>query len=109
MTDRLQALLTSLECLGPDDQKDLIINEVIETGGVYCAPRPVDTDNWSSHLCEMRLHGISASGATEEETIRNWKKAAQQVAFPVESDGFITVHPPIAPLAARPDRQTASG
>lgn len=97
--NRLQRLLTTLECLTPDDKRDVIVSEVIETGGTYCPPPPEGSDAWASHLYELHLHGITGRGSSEAEAVRSWTKAAKAVAFPAEDDGFITVHPPLAARA----------
>jgi len=74
--DRLTTFLINLECLDAEERKDAIANEVLETGGVYVPPPNGDT--WASHVFEINLHGVSAMGATEEETIRNWTKYANR-------------------------------
>ncbi|PIE15299.1 MAG: hypothetical protein CSA68_07305 [Rhodobacterales bacterium] len=75
----------------PEGQKDAFFNEIMESGGSYVAPGGNDR---SSHLFEISLHGVVAYGSSEDEAIRNWKKAARAQAPLVEDDGFITVHPP---------------
>lgn len=70
----LQDFLLNLECLNTAGQKEAIMTEVIESGGTYVPPT---RGNWSSHLFEIALHGVNAYGASEDEAIRNWKKAAR--------------------------------
>lgn len=91
LNDRLTAFLLNLECLDSAGQKDAFMNEVMENGGSYVPPADAAQ---SSHLFEIALHGVNAYGASEDEAIRNWTKAAKAVAPLIEDDGFITVHPP---------------
>jgi len=70
--DRLPHFLLNLECLGPAGQIEAIINECNEANGYFHAP----VRN-RSHFWELSLHGIYGTGASEEQAIRNWKKAAQ--------------------------------
>ena len=70
--DRLPRFLLNLECLGPAGQREAVINECNEANGYFHAPA-----RNRSHLWELRLHGIYVTGASEEQAIRNWKKAAQ--------------------------------
>ena len=77
LNDRLTAFLLNLECLDIAGQKDAFMNEVMECGGSYVPP--VDAAQ-SSHMFEIALHGVNAYGASEEETIRNWTKAAKTIA-----------------------------
>jgi len=74
--DRLTAFLLNLEVQGPEGRIDAIANEALETGGTY-VPRP-SGDTWASPFHEINLHDISATGATAEEAIRNWTKAAHR-------------------------------
>lgn len=90
--DNHTAFLLNLECLDMAGQRDAFMNEVIESGGSYVRP---NGDDWSSHLFEIALHGVVAYGSSEDEAIRNWKKAARSQAPLIEDDGFITVHPPL--------------
>lgn len=85
--DRLTAFLLTLECLDPAGRTDAFMNEVMECGGTYVAPQP---DDRTSHLFEIALHGISGWGASEEEAIRRWTKAARAGA----GDIPITIDPP---------------
>ncbi len=75
--ERIHAFLLNLECLGPEGQKDAFMNEVMENGGSYVPPAG---DDWASHLFEISLHGVVAYGSSEDEAIRNWKKAARAAA-----------------------------
>ena len=70
--DRLPRFLLNLECLGPAGQREAIINECNEANGSFNAPA-----HNRSHLWELSLHGIYVTGASEEQAIQNWKKAAQ--------------------------------
>ncbi len=90
--DRLPSFLLNLECLDMAGKIDAFINEVIETGGSYVAP--ADNDTWASHLFEISLHSVSATGANEEEAIRNWIRAARCHLPDSEDDGLGTTRPP---------------
>ena len=70
--DRLPHFLMNLECLGPAGQREAVINECNAANGSFHAPALN-----RSHLWELSLHGIYVTGASEEQAIRNWKKAAQ--------------------------------
>lgn len=94
--NRSMVFLRNLEQLSAIGQHDAFINEVLECNGHFIAPK-----HNQSHLWELHLHGINATGATEEEAIANWKRLACK-SFPteeIEDDGFITVHPPLNALA----------
>lgn len=92
--NRLAQFLSTLDRLSPVALQDAVVNEVIETGGSYCPPPPEGSDAWASHLFEIALHGVTATGMSEAEAIRNWRKAAQAICPTSEADGFLTVHPP---------------
>lgn len=88
--NRALAFLQNLENLSATGQHDAFINEVLESNGYFTAPK-----HDRSHLWELSLHGIAASGSNEEEAIANWKRLARK-SFPteeIEDDGFITVYP----------------
>lgn len=88
--NRALAFLQNLERLSATDQHDAFVNEVLESNGYLTAPK-----HDQSHLWELALHGIAATGANEEEAIANWKRLARK-SFPnedIEADGFITVYP----------------
>ena len=93
--NRALAFLQNLEHLSATGQHDAFVNEVLESNGYFTAPK-----HDQSHLWELSLHGIVATGANEEEAIANWKRLARK-AFPtgeIEDDGFITVYPPRAQI-----------
>ena len=87
---RALTFLQNLENLSATGQHDAFINEVLENNGYFTAPK-----HDQSHLWELSLHGIDASGLNEEEAIANWKRLARNSlrAEEIEADGFITVHP----------------
>jgi hypothetical protein len=94
--NRAQAFLHNLDRLSATGQHDAFINEVLESNGFFIAPK-----HDQSHLWELSLHGINATGANEEEAIANWKRLAIK-AMPddqMEDDGFVTVHPPLYQIA----------
>lgn len=70
---RRATFLASLDRHDATGQFDAICNEVFETAGQFCRP-----DGRLSHLWELTLHGIAATGATEEEAIANWKRLARR-------------------------------
>lgn len=69
--DRLPNFLMTLELLDAAGRHDAFMNEVMETGGSLTSPQ-----RNQSHLWEINLHGQVATGHTEEEAIRNWRRAA---------------------------------
>ncbi|AVO36618.1 hypothetical protein [Pukyongiella litopenaei] len=71
--DRLPAFLRNLDRLDASGQRDAVVNEVLETFGWMTPPAGDCTHQW-----ELDLHGIAASGASEEEAIANWKRLARQ-------------------------------
>lgn len=89
--NRALTFLHNLDRLSVQGQQDAFVNEVLESNGCFTAPK-----HDRSHLWELCLHGINATGATEEEAIANWKRLAHKPRAqpPVEDDGFVTVHPP---------------
>ena len=71
---RLQITVERLEAT-PDveERHDLIAGEIIQAGGVWSVP----SDAHGDALCEIRLHGISASALGLQDTLRAWIKAAK--------------------------------
>lgn len=97
LSHRLAAFLQNLDHMSAEGQQDAFINEVIENFGSFTPP-----SGDRSHQWELQLHGITASGANEEEAIANWKRLALKQHPPeedIEDDGFITVHPTREQLA----------
>jgi len=93
--NRLAAFLNNLDRLAADDHFDAFVNEIMETSGRFDTAPDGGVGLW-----KLRLHGISAHGATEQEAIDNWRREAR-LACPqdeAEDDGFITIHPPIKKL-----------
>ena len=89
--DLVHAFLLKLDGLDVAGQIQAFIDEAIDNGGNYLSP---GTKGQCSHLFEISLHNIFATGASDDEAIRNWKKVARAKMTPVEGDGFITVYPP---------------
>ncbi len=89
--DRLHAFLRQLEHLDNVDLVDAFINETIENGGHYCTPKSGGVQN---HDFKITLYNIHASGADEEDALRNWIHAARAHVKIIEDDGLITVHLP---------------
>ena len=73
--DRMHSFLINLECLDRAGQHDAVVAEVLETYGLFRAP-----SGRRSHLWQLDLHGISATGASDEEAIANWKRLAHATA-----------------------------
>lgn len=71
--DRLSQILTTAEVAGRSARRDLIANEIIECGGTYTPAKPN-----LSHVFEISLHGVSATGFDEDEAISNWIKNASR-------------------------------
>ena len=69
--DRLHAFLLNLECLDAAGQRDALINECNEAKGHFIPPT-----RHLQHLWELDLHGIYATGPSEDDAIRTWKKTA---------------------------------
>lgn len=72
--DRLEQMLNSLELLDKIGQHDAIINEVIETGGWFGAPKNMPSA--PQGLIEITLHGVMAYGACASEACANWIASA---------------------------------
>lgn len=68
---RIGRFLINLECLDIAGRHDAVVAEVHETNGHFHAP-----SGRLSHLWDLRLHSITASGASVEEAIANWKRLA---------------------------------
>lgn len=103
---RLHGFIASLEYVNSIEEKqNAFMRECQECGGSYTPAHP---DQAGSHLFEIKLHGESASGSSDEEVMRNWLRVATAKLAMTEDDGFITVHPPMntwdkqqAPMAAQ--------
>ena len=72
--DPLNVFLTRLEGRTKDQQCEAIINECLEGNGCFQAPDP---NSWSSHMFEICLYGVTASGGSEAEVVTNWIRAAK--------------------------------
>lgn len=73
--DRLAALLRALDRIPYAGRLDAIVNEVIETGGVYRVPNAASAG--ARFYCELHLHGVIGTGRDEAAMIENWIKAAR--------------------------------
>lgn len=71
----IEHLLIRLGSQSLPDRIDTMINAALETNGYYELPRAADT--WSSQMVEIKSHGVSADGSSQEEAIRNWMKVAK--------------------------------
>lgn len=89
--ERLSSFLINLECLDAAGQRDAFVNEILETGGSYTAPRGNEQVN---HLFEIALHGIIAYGSCERAAIREWVKSAREhiLVRDIETETSITIH-----------------
>lgn len=67
--DRLTRLLITLETLSPTARRDLLVQEVIETGGAWPAISPAPFEFW--------LHGIVGRGATMADAVADWQRSAR--------------------------------
>lgn len=74
--DRLRTFVDRLTKTPGDQRHDVMMNEVIENGGIYVPPT---SDGWSAALFEISLHSVVARGTTEEEAIESWRRAAQRM------------------------------
>ncbi len=70
-------LLNRLAFVGDVRQIDLFRNAVRSCGGAYVMPQA--GDRAGTHLVEVGLHGITASGRDEAEAIYNWKRIANRL------------------------------
>lgn len=73
--DRLTALLHALDRIPYAGRVDAIVNEVIETKGIYRVPNPATAG--ARYFCELHLHGITAHGNDEADMITNWIDTAR--------------------------------
>lgn len=97
LNDRRATFLRGLDHLSMAGKKDAFMNEVMECGGSYVPPVSAAQPANPSHLFEIALHDVNAYGATEEEAIRNWMKAATAQTSqpaPIEAEGGIAAQPP---------------
>lgn len=86
LDDRAARFASRLAATPYDERPDAVANEVIETGGFYCA-------GISKGLFELSLHGLTTIGDTEASAISAWLRLAQRRAPPeIEEDGFVTVY-----------------
>lgn len=95
--ERVKSFLINLEPLIGDGRTDAFINECMETGGTYTDPKFA---TGATHLFEINLHGIHATGSSHEEVQRNWSKLTRRFSPDVEDDGFVTIHPPLPQAVA---------
>lgn len=72
--NRLEQMLDSLELLDNIVQHDAIINEVIETGGWFGAPKSMPSG--AQGMIQITLHGVTAYGACASEACNNWIASA---------------------------------
>lgn len=79
LRSRRARFIGQLAHLSQTEKQDAFANEAIETGGSMIPP---NTNNRSSHLFEISLHGATGYGATEDEAMRNWLRAANAIEQP---------------------------
>lgn len=72
---RSRQFLDQLDILGPAARVESFTHEALETGGTYLPAR--HGDDQASHLTEIDLHGIQASGHSELEAQINWIRIAR--------------------------------
>ncbi|RBW63038.1 hypothetical protein [Ruegeria sp. A3M17] len=75
INDKLARLLTDLDNLPYMGRRDRIVNEVLESSGVYMIPNEAMPGR--QFICVLDLHGIRATGTDEADMITNWIDAAQ--------------------------------
>lgn len=75
--DRLSSFLRAIALRSPEALKDAFMNEVMESGGSYVEPV---AEKGVSYLYEISLHGVLATGASEEEAVRSWIREAAKAA-----------------------------
>ena len=73
-TPPLVRFLQYIDWVDDDDLFDAFAREIMETGGSYIDPDAPTTT--ATHLFEIDLHGVTGTGASEQEVIRNWIIAA---------------------------------
>jgi len=74
--DHLPRLVAKMRTEDNATRRDTMMREMMETGGTWVSPRGSTT-----HLFEIQLHGITATGHSEDEAITNWiKNATRHVA-----------------------------
>ena len=71
---RLAQFLLSLELCQPAEEYDSIVNEIIETGGVW-----PDIDLKADAVFEIQLHGAIGIGIDAHDAIASWKRQALKV------------------------------
>jgi len=76
INDQLARLLTDLDGLPYKGRRDRVVNEVLETSGVYYIPNA--TMPGARYYCEITLHGIRATGGDEADVITNWIDKARE-------------------------------
>ena len=72
--DRLDQLLNTIELLDKIGQHDAIINEVIETGGWFGAPKSLPSA--PQGMIQITIHGVTAYGVCASEACHNWITSA---------------------------------
>lgn len=73
----LSAFLLDLEMLDKNGQYEAFDLECQHTGGSFICPDP--QDNRQTHLFELNLYGIYATGVSMFEVTRHWKTMARKV------------------------------
>lgn len=81
-TLQTRKLLNQMAHMGEVPQIKTFRKAVQETGGVYAVPEV--GDRTGSHLVEVCLYGITASGRNELEAVVNWKRCAYRALNPPE-------------------------
>lgn len=79
---KIRKLLNQMAHMGEVPQIKTFRKAVQDTGGVYAVPEV--GDRTGSHLVEVCLYGVTASGRDELEAIVNWKRCAYRTLNPGE-------------------------
>ncbi|WP_139176793.1 hypothetical protein [Jannaschia faecimaris] len=71
-----------LDISDPSERRGLIVQAIIDSGGTY----PLRAGQIEGGIAQIALHGVTASGATEAEAIRNWIATARTALRPRRLD-----------------------
>lgn len=86
MTIKEQIWLTliSLKSREPEAQVAMMQDQVLLYGGTWIEPDP--TSYWGPHLYQLELFGVSATGGSAWQVVRNWMRAARPIAQQLDDE-----------------------
>lgn len=90
--DDMVQFLQNVADLDFEAQCAAFAKEAEKTNGSITCPAD-DKSGRASHLCEIRLHGVEATGGDLQEAMQNWKDAAAYLTPVIDAEALGLLNP----------------